>query len=167
MAMVHVDHTSFYHFTRRLKRLAWSEGWRPPGAQSAICIHQMNRVNSHNGFDHDDSTINIIIVVIIVIILLLLLLGCVTALDRCGLFLQMEYRSLSVSLSVMTVSPSKTAEPIEMLFGLWPQVGPRNYILDGVQIPLWGHFWGGWRWVFPLCRPVFQLAARRCSWVWH
>ena len=41
--------------------LAWSDGWRPPGAQ-LVCIHQMNLVNSHNGYGHDDSTINVIVV---------------------------------------------------------------------------------------------------------
>ena len=41
----------------------------------------------------------------------------------------------SVSLSVMTLSPAKMAEMIEMLpFGIWTPVGPRNYVLDGVQI---------------------------------
>jgi len=30
--------------------------------------------------------------------------------------------------------PAKTAEPIEMPFGVWTQ-GPRNRVLDGVQIP--------------------------------
>jgi len=29
------------------------------------------------------------------------------------------------------VSPIKTAEPIEMLFGLWTQVGPRYHVLGG------------------------------------
>ena len=51
-------------------RLAWSEGWRPPGAQSAfirVCIHQMNRVNSRNDLGHDDSTINIVMAIIIII----------------------------------------------------------------------------------------------------
>ena len=32
---------------------------------------------------------------------------------------------------------AKTAEPIEMPFGLWTWMGPRNYALDGVQIPPW------------------------------
>jgi len=27
------------------------------------------------------------------------------------------------------------AEPIEMPFGLWTRVHPRNYVFDGVQIP--------------------------------
>jgi len=35
------------------------------------------------------------------------------------------------------------AEPIEMQFGLWTWVGPRNSALDGVKIPHWeGQFWG-------------------------
>ena len=42
-------------------RLAWSEGWWPPGAQ-------MNWVNSRNDFGHDDSTINIVMVIIAIII---------------------------------------------------------------------------------------------------
>jgi len=28
---------------------------------------------------------------------------------------------------------AKTAEPIEMPFGLWAQMGHRNHVLDGVQ----------------------------------
>jgi len=43
----------------------------------------------------------------------------------------------SVVRSVMPVSPAKTAEPIEMLFGLRTRIGPENCALDGVQIPLW------------------------------
>ena len=38
---------------------------------------------------------------------------------------------LSVGLSVTLVSPAKTAEPIEMPFGLWAWMGPRNHVLDG------------------------------------
>jgi len=34
------------------------------------------------------------------------------------------------------VSCAKTAEPIEMSFGLWKTMSPRNHILDGVQIPM-------------------------------
>jgi len=37
----------------------------------------------------------------------------------------------SVGLSVTLVSPAKTAEPTEMLFGLWAWMGPRNHVLDG------------------------------------
>ena len=42
---------------------------------------------------------------------------------------------LSVYLPVTVVSPAKTAEPMEMSFGLRARVGPRNHVLDGVQIP--------------------------------
>jgi len=55
--------------TRSPSRLAWFEGWRPPGAQSTIYIHQMNRVNSRNDFGHDDSTIHIVVVIVIVVIM--------------------------------------------------------------------------------------------------
>ena len=37
----------------------------------------------------------------------------------------------SVGWSVTLVSPAKTAEPIEMPFGLWAWMGPRNRVLDG------------------------------------
>jgi len=43
----------------------------------------------------------------------------------------------SVGLSVTLVSPAKTAEPIEMPFGLRTRVSPRNHVLDGVQILPW------------------------------
>ena len=49
--------------THSPSRLAWSEGWRPPGAQ-------MNRVNSRNDFGRDDSTIVMAIIIIIVIIII-------------------------------------------------------------------------------------------------
>ena len=32
------------------------------------------------------------------------------------------------------VSPAKTAEPIDMSFGLCARMGPRNHVLDGFQI---------------------------------
>jgi len=37
----------------------------------------------------------------------------------------------SVCRSVALVSPAKTAEPIEMPFGLWARIGLRNHVLDG------------------------------------
>jgi len=42
---------------------------------------------------------------------------------------------LSVSLSAMVVNRAKTAEPIQMPFGLYTQVGPNKHALHGVQIP--------------------------------
>jgi len=38
---------------------------------------------------------------------------------------------LSVTLSYTLVSPVEMAEHIEMLFGVWSGVGPRNCLLDG------------------------------------
>jgi len=40
----------------------------------------------------------------------------------------------SVHRSVTVVSPTKTAEPIEMPFGLWTRMGPRKHVLHGVAI---------------------------------
>ena len=37
----------------------------------------------------------------------------------------------SVCLFVTLESPAKTAEPIEMSFGLWARMRPRNPVLDG------------------------------------
>jgi len=42
-----------------------------------------------------------------------------------------RFVGVSVGRSVTIVNPAKTAEPIEMSFGLWTQVGPRNHIFDG------------------------------------
>jgi len=42
----------------------------------------------------------------------------------------------SVCFSVRIVSPAKTAEPVELLLGMWTRVGPRDHVLDGVQIPM-------------------------------
>jgi len=43
---------------------------------------------------------------------------------------------LSVRLSVChDREPCKATEPIVTPFGMLTRVGPRNYILDGVQIP--------------------------------
>jgi len=43
----------------------------------------------------------------------------------------------SVCRSVTLMSPAKTAEPIEMPFGLRTRVDPWNHVLDRVQIPAW------------------------------
>jgi len=37
---------------------------------------------------------------------------------------------LSVGLSVTLLSPAKTAERIEISFGLWARMGPRNHVLE-------------------------------------
>ena len=43
-------------------------------------------------------------------------------------------KSSVVCLFVTTVSHAKTAKLIEMLFGIWTQVGLSNYVLNGIQI---------------------------------
>jgi len=55
MAMVDVDGSSHLWQTHNPSQLAWSEGWRPPGA------HQMNRVNSRSDHGYQDSTINSVV----------------------------------------------------------------------------------------------------------
>jgi len=57
--------------THSPSRLAWSEGWQPPGA--SIYIHQMNRVNSRNDFGHDESTKNIVVLVIIILKIIIII----------------------------------------------------------------------------------------------
>ena len=42
---------------------------------------------------------------------------------------------MCLSLSVTLVSPAKTAEPIEMRFGLRTWVGLGNHVLDGSADP--------------------------------
>jgi len=37
----------------------------------SVYIHQMNQVNSHNDFGHDDSTVNIVMAIVIVIIIIM------------------------------------------------------------------------------------------------
>jgi len=32
------------------------------------------------------------------------------------------------------MSPAKTAEPIEIPFGMWTRVSPKNHVVDGVQM---------------------------------
>jgi len=66
-----------------------------------------------------------------------------TCMYICGLLLPTEWRGLSVCQSVTLVSPAKTAEAIELPFGLRTRVGPRNHVLHGVQLPHGKRpFWG-------------------------
>ena len=41
--------------------------WGLAATRRSVCIHQMNWVNAHNDFGHDDSTINIVVVIIITV----------------------------------------------------------------------------------------------------
>jgi len=56
---------------------------------------------------------------------------------------------VSVGLSVTLVSPAKTAERIEMPFGLRTWLGPRDHVLDDDSDPPWEgaiFFLGGGEW---------------------
>ena len=48
-----------YRQTHCSSRLAWLV-WGLVASQCSVCIHQINWVNSRNGYSHDDSTLNII-----------------------------------------------------------------------------------------------------------
>jgi len=50
--------------------------------------------------------------------------------DAACCYRQSSVVCLSVCLSVTIVSPAKTAEPIEMPFGIWIRVGSRKHVLD-------------------------------------
>ena len=40
--------------------------WGLAATRRSVYNHQMNRMNSHNDFGHDDSTINIVVLIIII-----------------------------------------------------------------------------------------------------
>jgi len=62
----------------------------------------------------------------------LLLLGHIAVLlDAAFCYRWSSVVCLSVCLSVMIMSRAKTAKPIEMPFGLWTWVAPKNHVLDG------------------------------------
>ena len=64
----------------------------------------------------------------------------------------------SVSRSVTVVSPAKTAQPIEIPFGVSTWVGPRNHVLDRVQI-------FPWKWAVLRCkrRPIVKSCAETAN----
>jgi len=64
--------------------------------------------------------------------LLLLLLDCIARTTHADAVYCYQLSSV-VCWSVTVVSPAKTAEPIEMPFGLRTWVSPRNDVLDGVE----------------------------------
>ena len=45
--------------------------------------------------------------------------------------------SFFISWLFKCMSCAKTTEPIEMPFRMLTYVGPRNHVLDGVDIPSW------------------------------
>jgi len=58
------------------------------------------------------------------------------------------------------VSCAKTAEPIEMQFGLWAWMGPRNHVLDGspevLRDVVWQPIWEAicHNWLYGLLWPL-------------
>ena len=62
---------------------------------------------------------------------------------------------LHVYLFITTMSPTKTAELVKVLFGVWSRVNPRNHVLGGGSDPLPlgnGHFWGSYFGIYkPAC----------------
>ena len=60
--------------------LVWFEGWRRVATRCSVCIHQMNWVNSCNGYGHDDSHKHYrgIIIIIIIIIIIFYTLRCIS-----------------------------------------------------------------------------------------
>ena len=63
-------------------------------------------------------------------------------LQRCGLLLPM-FRGLCVCVSVCLLSSTKTAEPIDMPFGMWTRVVPRNHALGEARPRGRGNFFLG------------------------
>jgi len=61
----------------------------------------------------------------------------------------------SADLSITIVSPAKTAEPIEMLFGVWTPLGPRKDVVYGVHI--------GATWRIRLNRPCTVAMRSFCQ----
>jgi len=66
MTMVDVDGSSQFSADSQPKSTGLVSGLA--ATRRSIYIHQMNRVNSRNDFDHYDSTINIVEVIIVIII---------------------------------------------------------------------------------------------------
>jgi len=67
MAMVDVDDSCQLSADSQPKSTGLA--WGLAATRRSDYIHQMNRVNSRNDFDHDDSTINIVMAIIITIII--------------------------------------------------------------------------------------------------
>jgi len=59
--MVDVNGSSHLLADSQRKLVGLVSGWS--ATRHSVCIHQVNRVNSRNGYCHDDSTINIIVVI--------------------------------------------------------------------------------------------------------
>jgi len=69
MAMVNVDDSCQFSADSQPESIGLVLGLA--ATRRSVYIHQMNRMNSHNDFSHDDSTINIVVVIIIIIIIIM------------------------------------------------------------------------------------------------
>ena len=66
MAMVDVDGSCQFSADSQPKSIGLV--WGLAATRRSVYIQQVNRVNSRNGFGHDDSTINIVVVVVVVVV---------------------------------------------------------------------------------------------------
>ena len=76
---------------------------------------------------------------------------------------------LSACLSVHhTMRPTKTAELVKVLFGVWSRVNTRNHVLGGGSDPLPlgnGHFWESYFGIYkPACSWYSQRYSPENSW---
>ena len=74
-------------------------------------------------------------------------------------------RGLCVCVSVGTMSPAKTSEPIEMPFGMWTRVSPRNYLVkNGCLDQTWNWVTGSIGHLGHLSRPGYRvILLTRCE----
>ena len=72
MAMVDVDGSCQFSANSQPKSISLVWGLTLAATRRSVCIHQMNRVNSHNNFGHDHSTIGLNTVMVIIIIIIII-----------------------------------------------------------------------------------------------
>jgi len=69
MAMVDVDDSCQFSANSQPKSIGLV--WGLAATRRSVYIHQINRMNSCNGFGHDDSTINIVVATTTIIIVII------------------------------------------------------------------------------------------------
>jgi len=67
MAMVGMDGSS--HLSADSQPKSVGLVWGLAATWRSVCIHQMNRMNSHGDHGHDDSTVNIVVELLLIIII--------------------------------------------------------------------------------------------------
>jgi len=160
--MVNVDDSWQYYISGLTAQV-----WGLAATWCSVCIHQMNQVNSCNGFGHDVHVINIIKA-------LLGHIACTECRDAaCTVDTDVPW---CVCLSVdISLSCAKTDKPIEMLFGIWtrwPQGTMYLYEVEA-QIPLIFRMQPFikilWPLVFIIINPIFcqQFLLHFASVLWR